>query len=521
MNTIALARKYRPQTFAELVSQDHVTQALHNSLARNRLHHAYLFTGTRGVGKTSIARLFAKALCCEQGITPTPCLTCAACTAILQARYIDLIEIDAASKTRVEDTRELLDNVNYSPTQGRFKIYLIDEVHMLSTHSFNALLKTLEEPPAHVIFLLATTEVQKLPMTVLSRCLQFNLRPLPPEAIQKQLALILKQEKITCELDALLPIAKAADGSMRDALSILDQVIALSQSDDAIHLDEIKKTLGHTQDDYAHRVLDALADNQPETLMQISKAIREEGAQYAYVLDEILSYLHQISCLHIMPSETQLTALSQRFTPEDTQLFYQIALKGRDELSLAPTQSVGFEMTLLRMHAFKPAKIIANATPEPIQKAPAPTQKAPAQPSPSTVATPVKKTTPPPIETTQATKKTNTWEALIPKLNLTGLALNAAKQADLIFNADHTAAQLQFNKNHRSLFTPTVVDKIEQQLSAYYKKTLKLSLQSQEKAPDSPAEKERMQKKATQDEHQRQLDADPAFQTLKATFKSA
>jgi DNA polymerase-3 subunit gamma/tau len=512
MNNIALARKYRPRTFSELIGQDHVTQALRNSLTRNRLHHAYLFTGTRGVGKTSVARLFAKALNCETGITATPCLACDTCVAIEQARYIDLIEIDAASKTRVEDTRELLDNVMYSPTQGRFKVYLIDEVHMLSTHSFNALLKTLEEPPEHVIFLLATTETQKLPMTVLSRCLQFHLNALPVEMIQKQLDHILTQEKIAFDTEALSLIAKAADGSVRDALSLLDQIIALS--DNTITPDEVKKILGYTKHDYALDILTALAHNEPQKLLTISQAVATEGGQYAYVLEQILSALHQISLLHILPKETTLLPLTQSLTPEDTQLLYQIAQKGQEELLLSPTRAMGFEMTLLRMHTFKPAHI---AAPPPLAYETSPQQKSerPKVQQATPKAMPKAKETATPKA---APKKTNTtWATLIPELNLTGLALNAAKQADLILE-DNGAAHLQFDKNHRSLFTPGVVNKIEQQLSAHYNKPIKLNLKSGDQTPNSPAEKQRIQQKETQSKHQATLDADPAFQALKKTF---
>ena len=512
MNNIALARKYRPRSFSELIGQDHVTEALSNSLIRNRLHHAYLFTGTRGVGKTSIARLFAKALNCETGITATPCLTCDACLAIEQARYIDLIEIDAASKTRVEDTRELLDNVMYSPTQGRFKVYLIDEVHMLSTHSFNALLKTLEEPPAHVIFLLATTETQKLPMTVLSRCLQFHLNALPTDALQKQLGHVLTQEKIAFDTEALTLIAKAADGSVRDALSLLDQIIALSDS--KITSSDVKKTLGYTKHDYALDILTALAHNQPQQLLELSQAIATEGGQYPYVLDQILSYLHQISLLHILPEETALTGLSQILTPEDTQLLYQIAQKGQEELPLSPTRAMGFEMTLLRMHTFKPAH---TASPPPLAYE-ASTNKAPPAPKQPVAAKP--KTAPTKAPSIAPPKKIHSsWEALIPELNLTGLALNAAKQTDLVLE-DNGTAHLHFDKNHRSLFTPGVIKKIEQQLSAHYNKPIKLNLQSSEQTPNSPAEKQRIQKKETQNKHQATLDADPAFQALKDTFIS-
>ena len=507
MNHIALARKYRPQSFSALIGQDHVTKAISNSLTRNRLHHAYLFTGTRGVGKTSIARLFAKALNCESGITATPCLTCNTCLSVEQGNYIDLIEIDAASKTRVEDTRELLDNVMYSPTQGRFKVYLIDEVHMLSTHSFNALLKTLEEPPSHVIFLLATTEVHKLPVTVLSRCLQFHLQALPIKTIEMQLAHILTEESMPYAPDALSHIAKAADGSMRDALSLLDQIIALS--DGYIKTDPVKEILGYTKHDYAFDILTALADNAPKTLLEISQAIARDGGQYTYVLEQLLAYLHQLSILHILPEETPITSLCDKLSPEDTQLLYQIAQKGQEELALSPTRLMGFEMTLLRMYTFKHAGL--SAPPPLAYEIHTPKTTEPLkQNEPSAL--------PPPLPEPSISPHIP-WEDLIPKLNLSGLALNAAKQADFIFTGAYTA-ELRFNKNHRSLFTASVIQKIEQQLNSYYAKTIKLTLKSDEENPNSPAEQQRFQQQKIQNENQATLDADPIFQILKNTFQT-
>ncbi|MCX7117035.1 MAG: DNA polymerase III subunit gamma/tau, partial [Legionellales bacterium] len=319
MSYIALARKWRPRTFSELVGQEHMNKALVNSLNHNRLHHAYLFTGTRGVGKTSVARLLAKALNCEQGISAAPCLACDACLSIEQGRFIDLIEIDGASRTRVEDTREILENVQYVPTHGRFKIYLIDEVHMLSQHSFNALLKTLEEPPAHVKFLLATTDPQKIPVTVLSRCLQFHLKHIQPDVIRQQLELILKEEHVTFAPKALDILSLAAHGSMRDALSILDQIIA--STDLHIHTEDVKNCLGYTQQDYAIQLLQALASQMPERLINISRQIAMEGAHFNHVLDEILSYLHQISISQSLPtndplirSDEQVLALKTLFS---------------------------------------------------------------------------------------------------------------------------------------------------------------------------------------------------------------
>ena len=359
MSYIALARKWRPRTFAQLVGQDHINKALINSLNQKRLHHAYLFTGTRGVGKTSVARLLAKALNCELGISAAPCLECDACTSIEQGRFIDLIEIDGASKTRVEDTREILENVQYSPTNGRFKIYLIDEVHMLSQHSFNALLKTLEEPPEHVKFILATTDPQKLPVTVLSRCLQFNLKHIESNVIAKQLELILNDEKLTYDKEAINILAHAARGSMRDALSLLDQAIAIS--DNFLDITNVKNILGYTKQNYALDLIQALSKNEPNKLIIISKQIAAEGGNFQYVADEMLNYFHQISVNQIITidntliyEDPEVDLLSKQFRPEDVQLFYQIVLKGSKDLDLAPSIAVGFEMMLLRMYAFKP-----------------------------------------------------------------------------------------------------------------------------------------------------------------------
>jgi DNA polymerase III subunit gamma/tau len=516
MPYVALARTWRPKTFAELIGQEHVTKALTNSLARERVHHAYLFTGTRGVGKTSVARLLAKALNCEQGISPEPCLTCDTCLAVEQGRYIDLIEIDAASKTRVEDTRELLENVTYAPTQGRFKIYLIDEVHMLSTHSFNALLKTLEEPPPHVKFLLATTEPQKLPMTVLSRCLQFHLKALKTTCISAHLERILTQENITFESDALKLIAAAATGSMRDALSLLDQIIA--HADGAIQATAVKQALGYTQLDYALTILQSLAKHDAPSLITLSHAIAAEGGHYTYVLRELLTHLHQLSLLYIQPKQTQpkteLTPLLQQFSPEDTQLLYQIALKGLDELSLAPTHAIGFEMTLLRMHTFRPIKTVSPPPLAYTQTTP-PESKPELKPEPKQPEQPLQQAKPQLSNTSEA--KSVAWQDIIPELKLTGLALNAARHAELVLHPNDKA-ELCITHQNTPLFTPNVLKKIETRLSEYYDKNINVTLTQTANQPDSPAEKTRLLKQAEQQKHEATLRADTSFQHLKEIF---
>ncbi|HHQ42526.1 MAG TPA: DNA polymerase III subunit gamma/tau [Chromatiales bacterium] len=359
MSYQVLARKWRPRRFEALVGQEHVVRALVNALRQERLHHAYLFTGTRGVGKTTVARILAKALNCERGITPEPCGECEACREIDEGRFVDLIEVDAASRTKVEDTRELLDNVQYAPTRGRFKVYLIDEVHMLSTHSFNALLKTLEEPPPHVKFLLATTDPQKLPVTVLSRCLQFGLRRLAPEAIAAQLGRILEAEGVPHEAPALALLARAADGSMRDALSLLDQAIAFGGGE--VREAEVRAMLGTVDRGRVRGLLERLAAGDGPGLLAACAALDEEGPDYDAVLAELLGLLHRLAVVQTVPEAAAafedreaLEALARAAAPEDVQLWYQIALQGRRDLPHAADPRGGFEMTLLRMLAFRP-----------------------------------------------------------------------------------------------------------------------------------------------------------------------
>ena len=360
MSYQVLARKWRPKTFDEVVGQEAVLTALSNGLKENRLHHAYLFSGTRGVGKTSIARLFAKGLNCVHGVTAEPCGECAHCKAIEEGNFIDLIEIDAASRTKVEDTRELLDNVQYKPVQGRYKVYLIDEVHMLSRHSFNALLKTLEEPPEYVKFLLATTDPQKLPITILSRCMQFHLKALETKSISQHLANILEQEKIPFELTALDKLAKAAQGSIRDSLSLTDQAIAMSNAN--ITTDVVTTMLGLLDDNQPIDILYALQQGNGEKLMKIVQSVADKGADWDELLIEIGENLHQIAMLQLLPNrideDSQLGFLARHISPEDVQFFYQTIITGRKELAFAPNRRVGAEMTLLRALAFHPKLVV-------------------------------------------------------------------------------------------------------------------------------------------------------------------
>jgi DNA polymerase III subunit gamma/tau len=412
-----LARKWRPHSFHEVVGQQHVLTALINALDQGRLHHAYLLSGTRGVGKTTIARILAKCLNCEQGVSSTPCGQCDSCREIDQGNFVDLLEIDAASRTKVEDTRELLDNVQYRPARGRYKVYLIDEVHMLSRHSFNALLKTLEEPPPYVKFLLATTDPQKLPITILSRCLQFHLKALNREQIVSQLVRVLDAEAQPYELPALAALAKAADGSMRDALSLTDQ--ALAHGSGHVHLDQVLAMLGTLDHRHLHHILQLLAQLQGPALMAKVNEVAQLGPDFELLHAELASLLHRIALAQLLGGSAdplaldsdQVVALANTFTAEEIQLYYQIALTGRRELPLAPDGRSGFEMTLLRMLAFSPRKsvdvahlaaspalapverasVVVPSAPavKPVSTDPYPSERMRAHDQPSTIATPM------------------------------------------------------------------------------------------------------------------------------------
>ncbi len=411
MSYQVLARKWRPRSFREMVGQTHVLKALINALDNQRLHHAYLFTGTRGVGKTTIARIIAKCLNCETGITSAPCGTCSVCREIDEGRFVDLIEIDAASRTKVEDTRELLDNVQYAPSRGRFKVYLIDEVHMLSTHSFNALLKTLEEPPPYVKFILATTDPQKLPATILSRCLQFSLKNMSPERVVEHLSHVLAAENVPFEADALWLLGRAADGSMRDAMSLTDQAIAFGEG--KVLAADVRAMLGSLDHGQVYGVLQALLEGDARALLEAVRNLAEQGPDWAGVLAEMLNVLHRVAIAQALPEAVdngqgdrdRVLALAQALPAEDVQFYYQMGLIGRRDLPLAPDPRGGFEMVLLRMLAFRPADTddapkpvlkpvgISQATADPANPVAAP---APAVPPPAAEPAPAPLVVPPP-----------------------------------------------------------------------------------------------------------------------------
>lgn len=543
MTYTALARKWRPRTFSALLGQEHIKQPLINALNNGRIHHAYLFTGTRGVGKTSVARLIAKSLNCEQGISASPCLTCSSCIAIEQGHFIDLIEVDAASRTRVEDTRELLDNVQYVPTFGRYKVYLIDEVHMLSNHSFNALLKTLEEPPEHVKFLLATTDPQKLPITILSRCLQFNLRPLSEETIAAHLEFILKDEQINHDKEAPLLIARAAQGSARDALSLLDQAIAGSEG--MLSTAQIKDLLGYSQKNYAVEILYALKNASPDALLSISQQVLLEGGPFQYVLDDLLSHLHQISIYQAIPNTpfsfsnaSDIQQFSTHFSSEDIQLFYQIGIKTRDDMHLAPSFAIAFDMMLLRMYTFMPLKkasnpILTYENPPPsslvqstgacesVQKtidasqSHAHTEPTVALAHPIT-SDPVSYSEPASLSKESDDPLTE-WSLLLPQLRLTGLALTAAENAAFV-SKHGSQITLRIERGHKSVFTPTIVKRLEQALTNHFQETIQLQLDCIQTAIETPAITKRVAQENLQLKAESALQSDPFIQELQHTF---
>ncbi len=501
--TSVLARKWRPKTFAQLAGQEHVVRALTNALAQERLHHAYLFTGTRGVGKTTIARIFAKSLNCETGITATPCGTCAACREIDSGRFVDMVELDAASNTQVDNMRELLESALYAPTSGRFKVYIIDEVHMLSKSAFNAMLKTLEEPPAHVKFILATTDPQKIPVTVLSRCLQFNLKQLPPQLILSHLQHVLEQEGIPAEQGALALLSRVAQGSMRDALSLLDQAIAYGQGkvDEAM----VRAMLGAIDQGYLYGMLEALLAQDGAALLKIADEMQGRSMDFGSALQELATLLHRIALAQTVPQaiapdepeRDRLLVLAQQFSAEEMQLFYQIAIHGRNEIDLAPDEYAGFTMTLLRMLAFMPGgQSGVRSAPEraaPVAAAPrtqaaAAAQLAPAvQPATSGAASSrpqLQEPAPMPPAAAQpvagqpvspAPGAPLDWSILLAQLEVQGTAKELAKNCTLE-SFDGTCVKLSLAPQHKLLNSKMAQEKLQAALSVYFAQPVKLAV---------------------------------------------
>ena len=526
MSYTVLARKWRPRRFEELVGQPHVVQALANSLADNRLHNAYLFTGTRGIGKTTVARLLAKALNCETGIVAEPCGVCSACTAIDAGRFVDLIEVDAASRTKVDDTRELLDNVQYAPTRGRFKVYLIDEVHMLSNHSFNALLKTLEEPPPHVKFLLATTDPQKLPVTVLSRCLQFNLKRFTVAQIQAQLEKICTAESIAFDAPALKAIARAAGGSMRDALSLLDQSIAFGAG--KVEGSLVATMLGSIDRGHVLRMLAALAKQDGPALMAEVEKLDESAPDYGTVLDELLEALQRIAVLQLVggraadEDQAAVAPFAEQFAPEDVQLYYQIALHGRRDLPIGREPRMGFEMTLLRMLAFRPAAEEA-AAPERSARAAAAPRTAPDPPRASAPAAARSQQAPSTERAAAASRKANVaaapadWAQIVQGLDLRGPARQLADSCDLQSNANGVW-QLVVPADKEHLSTQQLRTRLEASLREQFGRDLKLAISVGQPLRPTPADLRRANETARMREAREAIEQDPNEKAVQAAF---
>lgn len=499
MSRLALARKWRPKQFTDVVGQSVVIQALTNAINQDLLHHAYLFTGTRGVGKTTIARILAKCLNCKTGITASPCGTCSHCIDIDNGRFPDLFEIDAASRTKVEDTREILDNIPYAPTMGRFKIYLIDEVHMLSGHSFNALLKTLEEPPAHVKFILATTDPQKLPATILSRCLQFHLTHLSLVEIDQQLQHILTTENVLFDAKATALISKAAQGSLRDALSLLDQSLAFGNG--CVSAELTAQLLGTIDQSFIQELLDALAAQDANRLLDITASLGIQGINFKSVFADLLTQLHQIAVAQLVPSRQQsevVETLAKQITPEDIQLYYQIGLMGQRDLDYAPTPQNGFEMALLRMLAFTPG------TKKTSEMAAAPISKKPVAMAP--------------VGSKEREKESSDWKAIFEALSLTGTARLLAEQCSLIqLVADKM--ELALHPKYKALLQDATLQRMKESVNAYFNRPMSLIVTITDvNVGNAPAELNRQNIKKVQDQATEALYNDSTVQQIIKTF---
>jgi DNA polymerase-3 subunit gamma/tau len=532
MSYQVLARKWRPRTFSELVGQEHVVRALTNALNGDRVHHAYLFTGTRGVGKTTLARIFAKSLNCENGVTATPCGVCSACQEIDQGRFVDLLEVDAASRTKVDQTRELLDNVPYAPVRGRYKVYLIDEVHMFSASSFNALLKTLEEPPPHVKFLLATTDPQKVPVTVLSRCLQFNLKRLTQEQIGGHLEKIMQQEALEAEVPALQLLAHAADGSVRDSLSLLDQSIAFGAGQ--VTEEGVREMLGTLAGEHVHELLAALIDNDAKSLLDKVAALAECSPDFSGLLQDILRLLHKIAiCQTLSNSKLDdsgdaeaIQGFAQRISAEDVQLFYQIGLIGQRDLLLAPDARSGFEMVMLRMLAFKPAAseggqpsavpVIKPAPQNRVQSSvnvasqasAAPQQSAPTQPAP--------------VQTSPLVVKNGEfdWTEVVTNLNLRGITGQLASHC-LFESWDGKTLKLRLDPTAQSMHISSTEERLLQALKPVLGDDMRLDVMVGAATPtqgETPAKFQARAKAERQQQAEQIFAEDPMTQALEQSF---
>jgi DNA polymerase III subunit gamma/tau len=540
MSYQALARKWRPRLFADLVGQEHVLRALVHALDNNRLHHAYLFTGTRGVGKTTIARILAKALNCEQGVSSEPCGACSACLDIDAGRFVDLLEVDAASRTKIEDTRDLLDNVQYSPARGRYKVYLIDEVHMLSRHSFNALLKTLEEPPPHVKFLLATTDPQNLPVTVLSRCLQFNLKRLPVTLIRERLRLVADSEALEFEGPALDLLARAADGSVRDALSLLDQ--AASHGGGRLAEQDVASMLGTVDREHAVRLLDAVVAGDGPRILAEMATLDERVPDYDDVLGTLAALLQRAAVLQAAPGleddEDGLTPrarpLAQAASPEDLQLWYQVAVAGRRDLPLAPSPRAGCEMVLLRMLAFRyaaPAELrsqqppVAAAgtarAPEAARAAPPaaakPTPKAVAKPTPTAVADAAAPAVARAVPAAGAIEGAEDWEGMIEGMGLAGVTRQLARHCSYA-GREGGVVRLLIDPAHEFLATTAQQERLREALSDYLGMPVRVQLEFGKPAAETPADRERRAAAERQRQAEAAIGEDPLVREMQKVF---
>jgi DNA polymerase-3 subunit gamma/tau len=535
MSYTALARKWRPKSFAEMSGQEHVLKALANALDAGRVHHAFLFTGTRGVGKTTIARIFAKCLNCETGMRSVPCGTCASCQEIDAGRFLDLIEVDAASRTKVDDTRELLENVQYAPSRGRYKVYLIDEVHMLSTSSFNALLKTLEEPPPHVKFLLATTDPQKLPATVLSRCLQFNLKRLTPALISGRLAHVLQAEGMEAEPAALQLLAQAADGSLRDALSLLDQLLAFGNG--AAREADAVAMLGTVDRSQVTRLAQLLAAQDAAGLVAQARDLEQFSPDYAQLLDELNGLLAQVAVLQVVPNSTTedslyapalLQSLAAAIAPQDLQLYYQIGLLGRRDLPLLADARLGFLMTLVRMLAFRP-QAATTAAPAPLaagagQGTRMPAAPATARPAATGVGAP---SAAPAVAAPVATRPADPaalaaltaadWQGLVERLDLRGVTRQLAAHCALTA-VQGTTLRLALDPRQKQLLNTQSLERLGQALSAHYGMTVRTEIDTSAAVADTPAAAQDRQARQRMDTAAAGLAGDPLVKALADQF---